>query len=267
MRYRNYQNGGNFLWLGLIIFMMFGGIRTIFLLLPLVLVMIPVIIGGYFLVSVLKLITQNATLGKTVNSHSVEKSRFVELLIHILVHLIKADGKVDHREIQLITQFFQYNMGYNESQVKWIRDLINHSIKQSLPLEEICQEFKVQFPGEPRILLLELLYRVASSDEVISKSETQLIDKIVNLIGISTIDHNRIKNMFISHATKSEDYYAILGVSSTASPADLKKAYRDACKKYHPDKVQHLGDEFKKVAEDKIKKINEAYDILIKQAA
>ena len=53
------------------------------------------------------------------------------------------------------------------------------------------------------------------------------------------------------------DYYKVLGVPKNATPSQIKKAYRDLAKKYHPDKAN--GDnEF----EEKFKKINEAYEIL-----
>ncbi|MFH2092747.1 MAG: J domain-containing protein [Pseudomonadota bacterium] len=55
----------------------------------------------------------------------------------------------------------------------------------------------------------------------------------------------------------AEDYYKILGVDKTASPAEIKKAYRKLALKYHPDKTQ--GD---KAAEDKFKKLSEAYAVL-----
>ena len=55
----------------------------------------------------------------------------------------------------------------------------------------------------------------------------------------------------------AEDYYAILGVSKTASAAEIKKAYRKLALKYHPDKTK--GD---KALEDKFKKISEAYAVL-----
>ncbi|MCP3874440.1 MAG: DnaJ domain-containing protein, partial [Desulfobacteraceae bacterium] len=45
----------------------------------------------------------------------------------------------------------------------------------------------------------------------------------------------------------------------------IKKSYRKLSMKYHPDKVSHLGDEFKKVAEEKMKDINAAYDYFKKQ--
>jgi curved DNA-binding protein len=54
-----------------------------------------------------------------------------------------------------------------------------------------------------------------------------------------------------------KDYYKILGVPKTATPAEIKKAFRKLAVKFHPDKNQ--GD---KAAEDKFKEANEANEIL-----
>ena len=59
-----------------------------------------------------------------------------------------------------------------------------------------------------------------------------------------------------------KDFYEVLGVAKNASDDELKKAYRKMALKYHPDKVHHLGSEFQKDANDKIKKISEAYDLI-----
>lgn len=57
--------------------------------------------------------------------------------------------------------------------------------------------------------------------------------------------------------TTKRDYYEVLGVSKTADAAAIKKAYRKLAKKYHPD--TNAGDP---VAEEKLKEVNEAYDVL-----
>ena len=58
------------------------------------------------------------------------------------------------------------------------------------------------------------------------------------------------------------DPYQILGIDRSASPEDIKRAYRHLAGKYHPDKVTHLGEEFKALAEKRFKDIQRAYDEL-----
>lgn len=53
------------------------------------------------------------------------------------------------------------------------------------------------------------------------------------------------------------DFYEVLGVSKTASDAEIKKAYRKLAKKYHPDSNPNDA-----VAAERFKEINEAYDVL-----
>jgi molecular chaperone DnaJ len=55
----------------------------------------------------------------------------------------------------------------------------------------------------------------------------------------------------------NKDYYSILGVKKDAKPDEIKKAYRRLARKYHPD--VNPGD---KIAEEKFKEIQEAYDVL-----
>ena len=56
---------------------------------------------------------------------------------------------------------------------------------------------------------------------------------------------------------EKRDYYEVLGVSKTATDAEIKKAFRQQAKKYHPD--IHPGD---KECEEKFKEAQEAYAVL-----
>src|SRR5271166_5703944 len=57
--------------------------------------------------------------------------------------------------------------------------------------------------------------------------------------------------------TQNKDYYATLGVKKTATPEEIRKAFRKAARKYHPDVNPN-----DKRAEEKFKEISEANDVL-----
>ena len=58
------------------------------------------------------------------------------------------------------------------------------------------------------------------------------------------------------------DPYQVLEIDRRASAAEIKKSYRKLASKYHPDKLEHLGDEFKELAERRFKEIQKAYQEL-----
>ena len=60
-------------------------------------------------------------------------------------------------------------------------------------------------------------------------------------------------------STAPNDPYSILGIPSSASDLEVKKAYRRLAMKYHPDRVETLGEEIKRNAEQQFKIINDAY--------
>lgn len=59
--------------------------------------------------------------------------------------------------------------------------------------------------------------------------------------------------------------HEVLGVSPQSTPDEIKQAYRRLAGQYHPDKVSHLGEEFKQLAEKRFKEIQDAYQELSSQ--
>ena len=79
--------------------------------------------------------------------------------------------------------------------------------------------------------------------------------------------HSRESGQNDSHTRTTEfaggwNPHKILGIEPGASQEDIKQAYRRLAGKHHPDKVEHLGDEFKALAEERFKDIQKAYDEL-----
>ena len=80
-------------------------------------------------------------------------------------------------------------------------------------------------------------------------------------MGLSTQDYEEAVSIFNPRASV-ETSYTVLGVSSDASDAEVKKAYRRLAREYHPDVVANkgMGEDFQKFAAEKMRAINAAYD-------
>jgi len=78
--------------------------------------------------------------------------------------------------------------------------------------------------------------------------------------------HNRATPNEKRHQTEApKDPFNVLGIPPTADPDEIHRAYRRAVQVYHPDKVSHLGPEFKALAEKKFLEIQNAYKQLARK--
>jgi DnaJ like chaperone protein len=265
MKYRNYNNQNNYLMIGLLMFFLFGGFQLFFvILIPLFFKLLPFFIIVYFIRRLFGKSRLNQRLGAYTYSQPNERSEFVELLIRVLCLCVKADGKIDNRELLAIENIFRVQFKYTPLQVSWIKDLIGHSLKKPENIDVICVEVNEKFDHQSKLLLLQMVYHVVLSDNVVVKAEEDFILTITKHLNISDFEATSIRGHFIKVEDVEKDY-AVLGLKSTATLSEVKAAYRELCKKYHPDRVQHLGDEFRQISEEKIKEINKAYDIIKKK--
>ncbi len=206
------------------------------------------------------------------SSQSESHNRFVWLLVHLLIHTAKVDGQITKAEILTIHRFFQQNLRYNQTQMSWVKELIKEATNSSQSLESLLEEFKSTFAYEPRLILLELVYQVLYTKAAVPEEELKLPRFMASYLDISEYDQRTIEAKYkyrSQHsAAASQDneakHFATLGLKKGATADEIKKSYRKLSMQYHPDKVGHLGDEFKAVAEDKMKEINAAYDYLKK---
>lgn len=193
---------------------------------------------------------------------------FVFLLVHILVHIAKIDGNISREELNTIINFFRVNLRYSYDRLYWVKELIKEAQGAETTLEELVSQFKSQFAYEPRLILLELIYQVIYSGDKFVDPEIAIAQQIADFLEISADDQQSIKNRRMYRRRQAvndvQQSLEILGLSKGATAEEVKKAYRKLSMTYHPDKVGHLGDEFKQVAEEKMKEINAAYQLLKK---
>lgn len=83
--------------------------------------------------------------------------------------------------------------------------------------------------------------------------------KVMAFLEANSSQNTQTKN---NSSQPSQDPYEILGVDKNANADEVHKAYLQKISEYHPDKVDHLGEEIKVVARQKTQKINWAYNQL-----
>lgn len=75
-------------------------------------------------------------------------------------------------------------------------------------------------------------------------------------------EHETTKDDISSHTSSHQDAYTILGVRRGDNFDEIRRAYRERMKEYHPDRVAGLGSELRELAERKAKEINMAFEEL-----
>ncbi len=181
---------------------------------------------------------------------------FITHLVGILISIAKADGRVSTHEIKVIERAF-VSFGFKGEDLNFIRNLINQAVVVDLDLQAVCYEFKMYSSYEERLSLLRVVYMVAFADKEFHTNEESMINQIIGFMEVSADDAFEIRGEFCSN---NDIHYRLLNTTRDASVEDIKKAYRHLSKKYHPDRVSHLGDEFAKLASEKFQKINESYE-------
>ena len=219
-------------------------------------------IGAIIGMAVGSLLDASSKSGEGLNkSQTATRSGDFEVSLLVLASVvIKADGKQDQREMDFVrAQFVQM---YGKERANQAFKLFKEISKQTnIPTRQVCLQIRQMMDHASRLQLLHFLFGIAKSDNHVDESEVKVIASIASYLGVSVKDFESIKAMFY----KSSDMaYKILEIDSSATKSEIKAAYRKMAKKYHPDKVLHLGKEHQKGAEEKFRKVQEAYEQLQK---
>lgn len=182
-------------------------------------------------------------------------------LLSLAAIVIKADGKVDKRELQFVRNYFIANYGkdYAENIFARFNSEIN---KENQNLEDLTRLFVQGARYETRLQIIHFLYGIANADGHIAEQEIKKIAQIAKALQLRLVDVESIKAMFVKSA---DNAYKILEMSSTATDAEVKKAYRNMAKKYHPDKIQTEDAALKKGAQEKFQQVQAAYEMIQKE--
>jgi DnaJ like chaperone protein len=181
-------------------------------------------------------------------------------LLVLIAAVMKADGRVMKSELDYVKRYFISRFGEDTASeaVVMLRDIL----KQDIPLRDVTLQLSQRLDYSYRLEMLHFLFGIAAADGTVSDEESDVIHRISGYMSITDSDFQSIRAMFVSQTDAS---YKILEIEPTTTDEEVKKAYRRMAMKYHPDKVSHLGDDFKKVANEKFKKVQAAYEQIKKE--
>lgn len=174
--------------------------------------------------------------------------------------VIKSDGKVDQSELDFVRSQF-VNM-YGKQRANSAFKLFSGVIKKEVSARQVCIQIREHMSHASRLQLLHFLFGIAKADGFVTESEVEEIRKIAGYLYINQNDYESIKAMFYD---ASGNAYKILEITKSATNDEVKSAYRKMAKKYHPDKVQDLGEEHINGAKEKFQSIQSAYEKIKKE--
>ncbi len=204
--------------------------------------------------------TQQQRKTRVKKQNTTQPGDFELSFLILAAVVIKADNKVDQRELDYVRRHFIKIYGSKRAEKAF--KLFNGIMKKKVATTTVCAQIREHMDHASRLQLIHFLFGISKSDGHVHDKEVEEIRKIAGYLYVSERDFKSIKAMFYD-ATKSA--YEILEISANATDDEVKKAYRKMVKKHHPDKLQHLGVEHVKIAQEKFQKIQKAYEIIQKK--
>lgn len=210
-------------------------------------------------------------------AYEEKRNSFLFSLLVLSSHIIRADGKVMHSEMEYVRNFLRQNFG--EQSVAQGEEILlklfdiqkqqGYSQWHEMVMKS-CVEIEMHMNEGQRLQLLSYLVMIAKADGKPIQEEVSALKEIARSIGLSDQEVDAMLN-FKSNSTgrrSSADElsaaYKVLEISPSATDDEVKAAYRKMALKHHPDKVASLGEDIRKAAEAKFQEINAAKDVIYK---
>jgi len=223
-------------------------------------------VGNRFDKSLIRILEQGGVWQFGFNQgHSNSQQVFFDVTFSIMGYLAKSDGVVSAREIKVAEKMMQQlNLGVIAK--KAAIESFNKGKSANFNCDDACVRLRQACGMNPVLmqLFLDWQMQAAMADGAMGAKKKAAFDRICANLGIH--QGNNYSQASSERPVQNSDY-DLLGVTSSASNAEIKKAYRKLMSEHHPDKLAAKGlpKEMMKVATQKTQAIQAAYK-RIKQA-
>lgn len=233
------------------------------------------------------LLADNKGLGGGSLDRQAVKEQYFKTTFTLMGHLAKADGRISEAEIKMAEQQMS-RMGIHKTHRQEAIALFKKGAAADFSLSVEMQHF-TQVVGRRSNLykmLLVTLISTAFADNELHSAEREVLREVAGHLSINSQYFDQIlqmaaaqqgfgqqrsyrqNNAFKRHASDPVgDAYKALGVASSVSDRDLKRAYRKLISQHHPDKLiaQGMPDDMIDLATEKTQAIQAAYELLQKE--
>jgi len=238
-------------------------------------------LAGYALGSLVDSITEGSSTSWGTGNYGGQESykadnigqrnSFLFSMLVMASYIIKADNRIMHSEMNFVRQFLRVNFG--EGAVSQGEQILLNLFEQRKRMDATNPQAFKNTIGEcglqiqqymsysERLQLLDFLVKLSKADGTVAPEEVVALREVAAAMGLNSSDVDSAMNM---GGTTLEEAYKVLGVNAQSTDDEVRKAYRKLAMEHHPDKVETLGEDIKKAAEQKFKEINEAKEIVFK---
>lgn len=209
-------------------------------------------------------------------------------IVKVFIILLKTKGSLNNKDLDALSNYFAKE--YNKEVAIDVKEFAKKNFYRPFNLTEITNYLSQTLKTKEKYQLIEQLFRFCQYTGGISQIQNKTIYKIAQKIKLQAVHYQNIERKYSQKQTgkteqkkqqskqKKQYYknkqstrynsinlaYNELGIQPSISNADLKKAYRNLAKQYHPDKFAHRTVFERNKAKEKFQRINNAYSIIKK---
>lgn len=210
---------------------------------------------------------------------------FLDATFAVMGAVSKADGVVSRDEIAAVQQIFDM-LRLSETQRQQAKEAFNRGKAPDFDLDAEVDRLRGAMAmgrGPLLRLFLQLQCMAVAADGRVDPAEHAMLVRIAQRLGLTERDVAQLEALLRASGTgfgagggggtgnrstptpsRLADAYAALGLTAEAGDADIKRAYRRLVSQNHPDKLstRSLPDSVRQVAEERIREINVAYELI-----
>ena len=197
-----------------------------------------------------------------------ERNGFLFSLMVLSAHIIHADRRVMHSEMEYVRRFLRTNFSvdaehegeaillklFDEKKrmgdAAWLRQIV-----------AVCQQLAYAMPTEQRLQLIAMLCEIAKADGQIQPEERDALRQVCLNMGL---DGGTAEQMLGLGGKSLDDAYRVLGLHPDCTDDEVRQAYKRMARENHPDRVASLGEDIRRASERKFQEIADAKDRIYK---